>query len=58
VLGAAAVVLLVEGLRSLLPLVSASHGAAEYEIVLFGLVLMAFMIFLPGGLAGLGRKPA
>ncbi len=58
VLGAAAVVLLVEGLRSLLPLVSASHGAAEYEIVLFGLVLMAFMIFLPGGLAGLARKPA
>jgi branched-chain amino acid transport system permease protein len=58
VLGAAAVVLLVEGLRSLLPLVSVSHGAAEYEIVLFGLILMAFMIFLPGGLAGLARRPA
>jgi branched-chain amino acid transport system permease protein len=58
VLGAAAVVLLVEGLRSLLPLVSASHGAAEYEIVLFGVVLMAFMILLPGGLAGLVRRPA
>ena len=58
VLGAAAVVLLVEGLRSALPLVSASHGAAEYEIVLFGLILMAFMIFLPGGLAGLGRRAA
>ena len=58
VLGAAAVVLLVEGLRSLLPLVSVSHGAAEYEIVLFGLVLMAFMIFLPAGLAGLARRPA
>jgi branched-chain amino acid transport system permease protein len=55
VLGAAAVVLLVEGLRSLLPLVSVSHGAAEYE---FGLILMAFMIFLPGGLAGLARTPA
>jgi branched-chain amino acid transport system permease protein len=58
VLGAAAVVLLVEGLRGLLPLVSVSHGAAEYEIVLFGLVLMAFMIFLPAGLAGLARRPA
>src|SRR3990170_7129598 len=33
VLGAAAVVLLVEALRGLLPLVTASHGAAEYEIV-------------------------
>ena len=58
VLGAAALVLLVEGLRSLLPLLSVSHGAAEYEIVVFGLILMAFMIFLPGGLAALGRRPA
>ncbi len=58
VLGAAAVVLLAEGIRTLLPLVSASHGAAEYEIVLFGLLLMAFMILLPGGLAGVGRKAA
>ncbi len=58
VLGAAAVVLLVEGLRSALPLLSASHGAAEYEIVLFGLVLMLFMIFLPGGLAGFARRTA
>ncbi len=58
VLGAAAVVLLVEGLRSLLPLLSVSHGAAEYEIVIFGLILMAFMIFLPGGLAALSRRQA
>ena len=58
VLGAAAVVLLVEALRSLLPLLSVSHGAAEYEIVLFGLILMAFMIFLPGGLVALARRPA
>jgi len=58
VLGAAAVVLLVEALRSLLPLLSLSRGAAEYEIVLFGLLLMAFMIFLPGGLAELRRRPA
>ena len=58
VLGAAAVVLLVEGLRALLPHLTAGGGSAEYEIVLFGLILMAFMIFLPDGLAGLGRREA
>lgn len=58
VLGAAAVVALVEALRALLPLVTASHGAAEYEIVVFGVVLMLFMIFLPGGLARLARRTA
>lgn len=58
VLGAAAVVLLVEGLRSLLPLLMVSRGAAEYEIVLFGLFLMGVMIFLPGGLSSLGRRRA
>jgi branched-chain amino acid transport system permease protein len=58
VLGAAVVVLLAEGIRALLPLLSASHAAAEYEIVVFGLVLMAFMILLPGGLAGLARRAA
>lgn len=58
VLGAAAVVLLVEALRAVLPLLTLSHGAAEYEIVVFGLVLMAFMIFLPGGLSSLGRGRA
>ena len=56
VLGAAAVVALVEALRALLPLIAASHGAAEYEIVVFGLVLMGFMIFLPGGLGRLVRR--
>jgi branched-chain amino acid transport system permease protein len=58
VLGAAAVVLLAEGIRALLPLLSASHAAAEYEIVLFGLLLMAFVILCPGGLVGLGRRAA
>jgi branched-chain amino acid transport system permease protein len=58
VLGAAAVVVLVEALRAVLPLVAASHGAAEYEIVVFGLVLMAFMVFLPAGLSRLVRRPA
>ena len=58
VLGAAVVVALVEVLRAALPLVTASHGAAEYEIVLFGAALMVFMIFLPGGLVGLARRAA
>ena len=58
VLGAAAVVVMAEGIRALLPLLSASHAAAEYEIVVFGLVLMLFMILLPGGLAGLARRAA
>jgi ABC-type branched-subunit amino acid transport system permease subunit len=55
VLGAASVVVLVEALRTLLPLLVASHGAAEYEIVLFGVILMAFMIVAPGGLTALQR---
>ena len=58
VLGAAVVVLLVEALRSLLPLLTTSHGAAEYEIVVFGLILMAFMILLPGGLSAFRRGTA
>ncbi len=56
VLGAAAVVLLVEALRTVLPLVTASSGASEYEIVIFGLVLMAVMMFLPGGLSAARRR--
>src|SRR5574341_287245 len=58
VLGTALVVLLVEVLRALLPLITASHGAAEYEIVVFGLLLMAFMIFLPGGLVSVRSRLA
>lgn len=58
VLGAAAVVALVEALRALLPLVTASHGAAEYEIVVFGLILIGFMIAAPAGLSGIVRRQA
>lgn len=58
VLGAALVVLLVEALRALLPLLSVSHGAAEYEIVVFGLLLMAVMVLFPGGLTGSVRRTA
>lgn len=56
VLGAAAVVLFVEALRAALPLLTASHGAAEYEMVAFGLLLMGLMIFAPAGLTGLRRS--
>jgi branched-chain amino acid transport system permease protein len=58
VLGAAVVVALTEVLRAALPLVTAGHGAAEYEIVLFGLVLMGLTIWAPRGLAGLVRRVA
>lgn len=55
-LGAAAVVLLTEVLRGVLPLLATVHSGAEYEIVIFGLLLMAFMIFLPGGLTSVMRS--
>jgi branched-chain amino acid transport system permease protein len=58
VLGAFAVVVLVEALRTLLPLLVVSHGAAEYEIVVFGLVLMVLMILAPDGLVGIRRNAA
>jgi branched-chain amino acid transport system permease protein len=58
VLGAALVVLLAEALRALLPLLSVSHGAAEYEMVVFGLLLMTVMVLLPGGLTGSWRRAA
>jgi len=55
-LDAALVVVLVEALRALSPLLTVSHGAAEYEIVLFGLILMALMVFVPHGLSGIFRR--
>ncbi len=58
VLGAAVLVLLVEGLRAALPALALAHGAAEYEIVVFGLLLMLVMIFLPGGLTAVRRGTA
>jgi branched-chain amino acid transport system permease protein len=56
VLGAAAVVVLVEALRTALPLLGFGHGAAEYEIVVFGLLLMTFMLVAPGGLTALQAR--
>jgi branched-chain amino acid transport system permease protein len=58
VLGAAAVVLFAEALRAALPRLTASHGAAEYEIVAFGLLLMVLTILAPAGLTGRRRRAA
>ena len=58
VLGAAAVVTLVEALRAVLPRLTVSPGAAEYEIVLFGLLLMIVVALAPAGIAGLRRGHA
>lgn len=49
ILGAAVITLLSEILRDLMPHLF-SYGAGEYEIVFFGILLIVFMIFLPGGL--------
>ncbi len=54
-LGVALVTFVVEGLRVVMPSFQ-SGASAEYEIVAFGLLLIATMVFLPEGLAGaLGR---
>ncbi|MBI4242061.1 MAG: branched-chain amino acid ABC transporter permease [Candidatus Rokubacteria bacterium] len=54
-LGAGAVTVLVELLRTVTPRLM-GRTQAEYEIILFGLLLMGFMIFMPRGLAGLARR--
>lgn len=53
-LGAGTVTILVELLRTVTPRLL-SRTQAEYEIILFGLLLMGFMIFVPRGLTGLTR---
>lgn len=53
VLGVAAVTLLVELLRALVPLLlPAAHAVAAVETAAFGLILVVVFIFLPDGLAG------
>ncbi len=47
IVGALVVVLLPEYLRAL----------ADYRLVVYGVLLIVFMMFLPGGLADLARKP-
>lgn len=53
-LGAALVVALGELLRWAIPLVIPGAGG-EYEIIFFGLILVALMIFRPEGLGSLGK---
>ncbi len=47
--GAALITILGESLRATIPLLM-GHAAGEYEIIAFGLILMATMIALPDGL--------
>jgi branched-chain amino acid transport system permease protein len=46
--GAAAVTLLTEALRAVVPRLL-DHASAEYEIIAFGMLLMLVMIFMPQG---------
>ncbi len=53
-LGASTLTILTEALRAIMPRLT-GRTQAEYEIILFGLLLIGFMMFLPRGLAGLAR---
>lgn len=54
-LGSGLVTLLTELLRAWIPKFL-GHAAGEYEIIFFGIILVAVIIFLPGGLAGIGKQ--
>lgn len=49
IFGVTAITLLAEGLKAIVPLIYPQAGG-EYEIVVFGLILVIIMIFLPEGL--------
>ncbi len=49
-LGAGAILLLALALREVVPLI-AHYGAGEYEIIAYGVLLVAIMLYLPEGLA-------
>lgn len=51
ILGVAAVLTLTELLRALVPVLIPTAGG-EFEIIFFGLILVAVMIFMPEGLTG------
>jgi branched-chain amino acid transport system permease protein len=51
--GTAAVMLLTLGLRELAPLLT-RHGSGEYQIIAYGILLVAIMIFMPEGLVAAG----
>jgi ABC-type branched-subunit amino acid transport system permease subunit len=53
VVGAAVMVVVTEGLRSMPRSMPGASG--ELELILFGVVLVGIMVFRPSGVAGLGR---
>jgi len=53
-LGAAVVVLLSELLREIVPMIIPGAGG-EYQIIIYGIILVALMIFQPQGLSGMGK---
>jgi branched-chain amino acid transport system permease protein len=53
--GVASITVLKELLRGLIPLFLPEAGG-EYEIIVFGIILMVMMIFLPEGLTSLFKK--
>jgi len=53
--GTAAVTLLTLGLRELVPLFT-QHGSGEHQIIAYGILLVAIMIFMPEGLTVAGAR--
>jgi branched-chain amino acid transport system permease protein len=51
-LGVLAVTLLLEGLRTVAPMLAPNAPTSEYEVVAFGAMLVLTLLFLPGGLWG------
>jgi len=54
-IGAAAIVSLTQGAREILPRVAPNVGG-QFEIVVYGIVLVVFVLFLPRGIAGAGAS--
>lgn len=54
-LGVASITVLKEALRAVIPLFLPEAGG-EYEIIVFGIILVVMMIFLPEGLTSLFKK--
>lgn len=53
--GTAAVILLTLALREVIPLIT-GYGSGEHQIIAYGLLLVAIMIFMPEGLAAGGAR--
>jgi branched-chain amino acid transport system permease protein len=53
--GATVVVALSELLREVIPLIIPGAGG-EYQVIIYGILLVVLMIFQPQGLSGMGRN--